>query len=72
VTGFFRWPAHTRAMRWRVAHGIVGYGHLYQGRFKIFPVQREQPGPTFLRYVERNALGGALVERAEYWRWSGL
>jgi putative transposase len=72
VTDFFRWLAHARAMRWRVAHRIVGYGHLFQGRFKIFPVQREQQGLTVLRYVERNALEGALVERAEHWRWSGL
>ena len=28
VTAFFRWPAHTHAMRWRVAHRTVGYGHL--------------------------------------------
>src|SRR5208337_775787 len=39
VTAFFRWLAHTHAMRWRVAHRSVGYGHLDQGRFKSFPVQ---------------------------------
>jgi REP-associated tyrosine transposase len=27
---------------------------------------------TVLRYVERNALGAGLVERAEQWRWGGL
>src|SRR2546421_672075 len=34
LTAFFRWLTHTHAMRWRVAHHTVGYGHLYQGRFK--------------------------------------
>ena len=34
LTAFFRWLSHTHAMRWRVAHRTVGYGHLYQGRFK--------------------------------------
>jgi REP element-mobilizing transposase RayT len=34
VTEFFRWLTHTHAMRWRVSHHTVGYGHLYQGRFK--------------------------------------
>jgi putative transposase len=72
VTDFFRWLAHTHAMRWRVAHRTVGYGHLYQGRFKSFPVQSDDHLLTVLRYVERNALGAGLVERAEQWRWGGL
>src|SRR5437660_557113 len=33
LTSFFRWLTHAHAMRWRVAHGTVGYGPLYQGRF---------------------------------------
>jgi putative transposase len=72
LTDFFRWLAHTHAMRWRVSHNTVGYGHLYQGRYKSFPVQ---PGASLLkvcRYVERNALTAGLVERAEDWRWSSL
>jgi putative transposase len=72
VTDFFRWLAHTHAMRWRVAHRRVGYGPLYQGRFKSFPVQSNEHVLTVLRYVERNALGAGLVERAEHWRWGGL
>ena len=72
VTAFFRWLAHTHAMRWRVAHRTVGYGHLYQGRFKSFPVQSDEHLLTVLRYIERNAVGAGLVARAEHWRWSGL
>ena len=41
LTDFFRRLAHTHAMRWRVSHRTVGYGHLYQGRFKSFPVQSD-------------------------------
>ena len=72
LTEFFRWLAHTHAMRWRVAHNTVGYGHLYQGRYKSFPVQ---PGASLLkvcRYVERNPLTAGLVERAQDWRSSSL
>ena len=72
VTAYFRWLAHTHAMRWRVAHRTVGYGHLYQGRFKSLPMQSDEHLLTLLRYVERNALGAGLVARAEQWRWSGL
>ena len=63
VTAFFRWLAHTHAMRWRVAHRTVGYGHLYQGRFKSFPVQSDEHLFIVLRYIERNAVGAGLVAR---------
>lgn len=72
VTAFFRWLAHTHAMRWRVAHRTVGYGHLYQGRFKSFPIQSDSHLLTVLRYVERNPLTAGLVDRAERWRWGSL
>jgi putative transposase len=67
VTDYFRWLAHTHAMRWRVAHRTVGYGPLYQGRFKSFPVQSDEHLLTVARYVERNAVGAGLVEQAELW-----
>jgi putative transposase len=72
LTAFFRWLTHTHAMRWRVAHHTVGYGHLYQGRFKSFPVQEGASLLKVCRYVERNALTAGLVTRAEEWRWSSL
>jgi putative transposase len=72
LTAFFRWLTHTHAMRWRVAHRTVGYGPLYQGRFKSFPVQSDDHLLTVARYVERNALTAGLVARAEAWRWGSL
>jgi putative transposase len=72
VTAFFRWGAHTRAMRWRVAHWTVGCGHVYQGRFKSFPVRSDEHLLSVLRYVEPYAVGAGLVERAERWHWSSL
>ena len=72
LTDFFRWLAHTHAMRWRVAHRTVGYGHLYQGRFKNFPVQAGEPLLKVCRYVERNPLTAGIVQRAEEWPWSSL
>jgi putative transposase len=71
-TGFFRWLAHTHAMRWHVAHGTVGRGHLYQGRFKSFPVEEDEHFLRLCRYVERNALTASVVDRAEEWRWGSL
>ncbi len=50
----------------------VGYGPLYQGRFKSFQVQCDDHLLFFLRDVERDPLSAGLVERAELWRWSSL
>ena len=72
VTGYFRALAHTHAMRWRVAHRSVGWGPLYQGRFKAFPVESGSHVLTVCRYVERNALSAGAVKRAEDWRWGSL
>jgi putative transposase len=72
LSAFFRWLANTHAMRWRVAHRTVGYGPLYQGRFKSFPVQTDEHLLTVLRYVERNARSADLVRRAEQWRHGSL
>ena len=72
VTAYFRWLAHTHAMRWHVAHNTVGRGHLYQGRFKSFPVAEDGHFLTVCRYVERNALTANVVRRAEDWRWGSL
>jgi len=47
-------------------------GHLYQGRFKSFPVQEDEHFLTVCRYVEANALRARLVERAEHWKWGSL
>jgi putative transposase len=72
VTAYMRWLAHTHAMRWHVAHGTVGRGHLYQGRFKAFPIQEDDHFLSACRYVERNALSAGAVERAQDWRWGSL
>jgi len=72
LTAFVRWLTHTHTMRWHTHHHTVGSGHLYQGRFKAFPVQGDDHYFTMLRYVERNALRAGMVKRAEEWRWGSL
>ena len=47
-------------------------GHLWQGRFKAFPIQQDRHLITVMRYVERNALRAGLVARAEHWHWGSL
>jgi putative transposase len=61
---------HTR--RWQEHYQEVGYGHLYQGRFKSFPVQDDGHFLTAARYIERNPLRAGLVSEADGWKWSSF
>jgi putative transposase len=70
LTQFMRWLTLTHAQRWKHAHAAVGHGHLYQGRFKSFPIEQDEHLLTVLRYVESNPLRAKLAARAERWRWS--
>jgi len=72
LSKFMQWLTLTHAQRWHAHYGTVGHGHLYQGRFRSFPVQDDAHFLTVCRYVERNALRAGLVERAEDWLWSSL
>lgn len=72
VSDFFRWMTHTHSMRWHAHYHTEGTGHLYQGRFKTFPIEGDDHLLTVLRYVERNPLRASLVERAEDWKYGSL
>ena len=60
--------AHVR----RYHRNYQGSGHVWQGRFKAFPVQSDEHYLTVLRYVERNPLRANLVQRSQDWEWSSL
>jgi putative transposase len=62
----------THVRRWQQHRGSAGLGHVYQGRYKSFPVQSDEHFCVVARYVERNPLRASLVLRAEEWRWSSL
>jgi putative transposase len=62
----------THVRRWRLFRHSVGHGHLYQGTYKSFPVEKDEHFYTVCRYVERNPLRAKLVRRAEDWPWSSL
>lgn len=72
VSDFFRWLTMTHSQRWHAHHDTAGMGHVYQGRFKSFPIASDEHLLTVLRYVERNPLRAGLVARAEDWRWGSL
>jgi putative transposase len=77
------WPKRdgdlSRWMQWLLTAHVRRYhqhyhssGHVWQGRFKAFPIEEDEHLLTVLRYMERNALRADLCRKAENWRWSSL
>jgi putative transposase len=64
---FVGWVSTTHVRRWRQHRRSVGEGHLYQGRYKSFPVQADRDLLVMLRYVEANAVRAEVVEHAREW-----
>jgi len=69
LSRFMNWLTLMHTQRWHQHRHSVGHGHVYQGRFKSFPVETNEYLLTVCRYVERNPVRAGLVERAEQWRW---
>ena len=63
------WIGVTHVRRHQERYHRRGTGHLYQGRFKSFPVAEDKYFLSLCRYVEANAVRGKLVESVQQWRW---
>lgn len=72
LSAFLHWLTLTHTQRWKAHYQQIGRGHLYQGRFKSFPIQEDEHLLTVCRYVEQNALRAGLADRAEVWQWGSL
>jgi len=72
LSKFMRWVTHTHTQRYHTHYKSIGYGHVYQGRFKSFPVEKDAYFLQLCRYVERNPLRAGLVQKAQEWRWGSL
>jgi putative transposase len=77
------WPRHdgdlSRWMQWLMTSHVRRYhrhyhssGHVWQGRFKAFPLQEDEHLLTVMRYIERNAVRAKSipVRKVENWPWS--
>jgi len=72
MSRFMGWIGGTHTMRYHAHYHTSGWGHIYQQRYKSFPIQDDRHFFVVCRYVERNALRAGLVDRAERWRWGSL
>lgn len=70
VSAYIHWLCTMHALQDRRRRGVTGIGHLYQDRFRSFPVQGERYYYNVVRYIETNAQRAGLVSRAEDWPWS--
>jgi len=77
------WPRHdgdlSDFMMWLLTAHVRRYhrhyhssGHVWQGRFRSFPIQEDDHLLTVLRYIERNPLRAGLVDSADLWPWSSV
>ena len=62
----------THTQRYHAKTRTVGYGHVYQGRYKSLLVESDSHFLALVRYVERNAQRAGLVKKAEAWPWSSV
>jgi len=85
LSRWMQWLMTSHVRRHHRRYGTSG--HVWQGRFKSFVIQRRRPSAAersagvleggdpvlrVIRYVERNPLRAGLVESAQQWRWSSL
>ena len=79
------WPKQdgdlSKWMQWLTTSHVRRYhrhydssGHVWQGRFKSFPIQSDEHLLTVMRYVERNPIRAKTipVRKAQNWHWSSL
>lgn len=69
----------SRLMQWVMTSHVRYYhrknktsGHVWQGRYKSFMIEKESYYITLIRYIEANALRARLVKHAETWDYSSL
>lgn len=72
LSRFMAWLTMTHTQRWHAHYHTTGTGHLYQGRYKSFPVQTDEYFLQLTRYVEANPFRANLAGKAQNWQWGSL
>jgi putative transposase len=72
MSRFAQWLTLTHTQRYNAHFGTTGEGHLYQGRYKSFPIQDDDHFLSVCRYVERNAYTAQLCKSPDTWKYGSL
>ena len=67
---WMQWVMTSHVRRYHSHYGTSG--HIWQGRFKAFPIQSDGHLLSVCRYVERNPVRAGLVESADEWPCSSI
>ena len=70
LSRWMQWLTTSHVRRYRQHYR--GSGHVWQDRYKSFPIEADDHLHIVLRYIERNALRADLVRHAQDWPWSSL
>lgn len=68
LSKWMQWLMTSHVRRYHNHYG--GSGHVWQGRFKSFPIQNDNHLLTVIRYVEGNPVRASLVSSTKDWEWS--
>jgi putative transposase len=68
LSKWMQWLMTSHVRRYHRHYGSSG--HIWQGRFKSFIIQRDEHLLMVLRYVEGNPVRAGLVRSAKDWLWS--
>lgn len=70
LSRWMQWLLTTHVRRYHRNHATTG--HVWQGRFKAFPIQENEHLLAVLRYVERNPLRAGLASDVTSWPYTSL
>ena len=70
ISAFMQWWLTSHVRRYHRHYGSSG--HVWQGRFKSFPIQEDDHFLTVARYVLQNPVRARLVTAVADWPWSSL
>jgi len=69
LSEFMQWLTLTHTQQYHARKETIGYGHLYQGRYKSFLVQKDNYLVAAIKYIERNPVRAKLAQKVEQWKW---
>jgi putative transposase len=72
LSRWIHWLCTRQARLFHLERRGLGGGHIYQGRYKSFPIQDEVYLHQVLRYVEANPVRARLAANGRDWPWSSL
>ena len=70
ISRFMQWLLTSHVRRVHAIHKTSG--HIWQGRFKSFPIQIDTHLLKVMRYIEANPMRAKLVRPSQDWPWSSF